>query len=143
MSDHRRSHSGTSASSTAPSRSHPSSPHSPRSTQRAPPSAQTVAQNPPAPAETEKPSREELLKRIVSPGSELFKYQPRTSRPQSLQWPPVKNSWADMDSRRHPSSFQQLEKVHDSLCDSFRNKFTADTSHSWEKGPMPPYATPN
>jgi len=53
----------------------------------------------------------EILARIVSPGTELFKHQPRSSRPPGLQPSHTRSVSEEMDNRRHPSSFQQLEKV--------------------------------
>ena len=54
-------------------------------------------------------SIQEVVRRIVSPGSILFQHQPPplVTR-QRTQRPPTQS--VDMD-RRHPSSFQQLEKL--------------------------------
>ena len=135
--DHRRAHS--SASSTSHHR--PSQPSSPKASHKAQPSHSSPPHSPASPSPSaSRPQRlspEELLKRIVSPGSELFKYQPRYNRPSGQKPTHVRTLSEEMNERRHPSSFQQLEKV--SNCRRMLGFHFADMVNSWEKAHMRRY----
>ena len=102
MSDHRRSRSSTSAEKAATNSS--SSTTSP--THRPSSSSDNSSQHP-----VSRLPPPEILKRIVSPGSELFKQQPRSARPPPQERSLPRSVSHEMDNRRHPSSFQQLEKL--------------------------------
>jgi hypothetical protein len=75
----------------------------------------------------------QIADKLVSPGSILFSQR---TRPPPLQPSHVRAVSDDMD-RRHPSSFQQLEKVSLHRVDSTEAWLTI---HSSVKEPMPQYA---
>ena len=54
----------------------------------------------------------QIADKLITPGGLLFHHR---SRPPGLRPSHVRGISEDMDSRRHPSSFQQLEKVRSNL----------------------------
>lgn len=73
---------------------------------------------------------QQLAERVISPSSVLF--PPGTAPPSRLQG---RRSYTDME-RRHPSSFQQLEKVR-WVSRLGRNSSRANVSTSWVRERMP------
>jgi hypothetical protein len=116
---HRTSSSATSHNSTSgnpssntPTESHPA--ESPNTSHNPPrPQAQgrqSTTTSAPSQARLNKPDTYDIVRRIVSPGSVLFQHQPPppVTRDRLQQAP---NSTVNSMERRHPSSFQQLEKL--------------------------------
>ena len=77
---------------------------------------------------------QQLAERVISPASVLF--QGNSAPPPPRTNVQERRSYTDMD-RRHPSSFQQLEKVW-CFFPARRNRSNSNTGHSWAKGHMPP-----